>query len=36
MSLPHDARVVARYYFGLRLDELRAVNQATPSVGLGR
>ena len=27
MSLPHKTRVVARYYFGLRLDELRAVKQ---------
>ena len=36
MSLPHETRVVATYYFGSRLDELRAVNQATLPVGLGR
>ena len=35
MSLPHERRVVMRYYFGLRLDELCAVHQALP-VGLGR
>ena len=36
MSLPHETRVVMRYYFGLRLDELCAVHQATLPVGLGR
>ncbi len=36
MSLPHVTRAVTRYYFGARLDELRAVHQATLQVGLER
>jgi hypothetical protein len=36
MSLPHETRVVARHYFGLRLDELSAVHQAMLPVGLER
>ena len=29
-------RALSRYYFGLRLDELRAVHEATLPVGLER
>ena len=36
MSLPHEPRVVTRYYFGVWLDELHAVHQATLPVGLDR
>ena len=36
MSLPPETRVVTRYYFGVRLDELRPVHQATLPVGLER
>ena len=34
MSLPHEARVVPRFYFDIRLDEPRAIHQATLPVGL--
>ena len=34
MSLPHKTRVVMRYHFGFRLDELRAVHEATLPVEL--
>jgi hypothetical protein len=36
MSLPHETRVVTRYYFGGRFEALRAVHQATLPVGLER
>ena len=34
MSLPHKTRVVMRYHFDVRIDELRAVLAATLPVEL--
>jgi hypothetical protein len=36
MFLPHKTRVITRYHFGVRLDELRAVHEATLPVELER
>lgn len=36
MSLPHETRVVTRYHLGVRLDELCAVHDVTPPVGVER
>ena len=36
MSRPHKTRIVKKYLFDVRLDELRAVHEATLPVGLER